>query len=252
METLELFEETELTGLTSLPGGFPVKIFPSQAKARASKGNAPAYGQKCFESFSNADPVFASLKTFLRSAIEAQTGYSATWKEQATQQGRSWSVLTTSARPTDASESGLWPAATCNLASGGGNFHSPQVQAGRHGLNLQGALENWPTPKAEEASHSGRQTNSGCQEHLTVSANLWPTPTITGNYNRQGASATSGDGIETASRAFLPPETTSEVGLLLQVWTPPSCPALSVKFVEWLQGYPEGWTELPEASETTD
>jgi hypothetical protein len=50
---------------------------------------------------------------------------------------------------------------------------------------------------------------------------LWPTPTVCGNYNRKGASATSGDGLATVVGGKLNP-----------TW------------VEWLMGWPLGWTDL--------
>jgi hypothetical protein len=50
---------------------------------------------------------------------------------------------------------------------------------------------------------------------------MWPTPTICGNYNRKGASKTSGNGLAT------------EVG-----------GSLNPAWVEWLMGFPPAWTEL--------
>ena len=49
----------------------------------------------------------------------------------------------------------------------------------------------------------------------------WPTPTVCGNYNRKGASATSGDGLATVVGG-----------------------ALNPTWVEWLMGWPLGWTDL--------
>jgi hypothetical protein len=91
-----------------------------------------------------------------------------------------------------------------------------------------------------------------------------PTPTVNGNYNRKGVSAKSGDGLATA------------VGKTLRVPTPTKCmykgssPAaltrksgksrkwdrldhlvmasdggsLNPTWVEWLMGWPIGWTDL--------
>jgi hypothetical protein len=50
---------------------------------------------------------------------------------------------------------------------------------------------------------------------------LFPTPTLTGNYNRAGASAHSGDGLATAVRGSLNPD-----------------------WVEVLMGFPLHWTDL--------
>ncbi|RMG12109.1 MAG: hypothetical protein D6729_17035 [Deltaproteobacteria bacterium] len=50
---------------------------------------------------------------------------------------------------------------------------------------------------------------------------MWPTPTVNGNYNRKGASATSGDGLATAAGG-----------------------ALNPTWVCWLMGWPLGWTRI--------
>lgn len=52
-------------------------------------------------------------------------------------------------------------------------------------------------------------------------AGLLPTPTVKGNHNRKGLSPTSGDGLQTAVGGPLSP-----------------------RFVEWLMGFPDGWTEI--------
>ena len=51
-------------------------------------------------------------------------------------------------------ESGLWPTPTCNMVSGGPNHNSPQVLAGKHGINLAGAVMKWGTPKAQDSRHA--------------------------------------------------------------------------------------------------
>ena len=50
----------------------------------------------------------------------------------------------------------------------------------------------------------------------------WPTPTVNGNYNRASYAGTSGDGLSTAVGP----------GPLSPTW------------VEWLMGFPLGWTDL--------
>jgi hypothetical protein len=110
-----------------------------------------------------------------------------------------------------------------------------------------------------------------------IESGLWPTPTINGNYNRKGASPTSGDGLATAVRRRWPTPTARDWkdgsycpnvpinGLLGRaVWaTPTAHPrthpprkvdhgeqlanqvggALNPTWVEWLMGFPLGWTD---------
>jgi hypothetical protein len=93
---------------------------------------------------------------------------------------------------------------------------------------------------------------------LGTSANgsgLLPTPTVCGNYNRKGASATSGDGLATAiaklptlcARDYRHPgrsrleRTGGKHGEVLpQVVGGP----LNPTWCEWFMGFPLGWTEL--------
>lgn len=100
-----------------------------------------------------------------------------------------------------------------------------------------------------------------------IDAGLWPTPTVCGNYNRKGASANSGDGLATAvSRRLLPTPRAScgDMGTMMMSrrsgterkaghpeaqYDPANAGPLNPRWVEWLMGYPVGWTNL-EGSET--
>ena len=80
----------------------------------------------------------------------------------------------------------------------------------------------------------------------------WPTPTVCGNYNRKGLSKTSGDGLATAVMRFPTPtahnakETNAPSEALRNE---PSLAhhaggKLNPTWVEWLMGWPLGWTDL--------
>jgi hypothetical protein len=86
---------------------------------------------------------------------------------------------------------------------------------------------------------------------------LWPTPTVCGNYNRKGASATSGDGLATAVQMWPTPqaqdakhsgkntENRINQGRQLQLaHTAGIGGKLNPTWVEWLMGWPLGWTDL--------
>jgi hypothetical protein len=81
---------------------------------------------------------------------------------------------------------------------------------------------------------------------LNVPVKMWPTPSVCGNYNRKGASATSGDGLATAVRNW--PTPAYEEGKEL-----PACDddllamisgLLNPDWVCWLMGWPIGWESL--------
>lgn len=97
---------------------------------------------------------------------------------------------------------------------------------------------------------------------LESASGLWPTPTVCGNHNRKGASATSGDGLATAVRQRVPTPVASmhkgsSPGSLVRkngrsremdrldhyVQTVDGGP-LNPEWVEWLMGWPPGLTDL--------
>lgn len=77
-------------------------------------------------------------------------------------------------------------------------------------------VTDWRSPRTAYSA-SGKKV----QVDLSQAVKRWPTPTVCGNHNRKGASTTSGDGLATAAGGALNP-----------MW------------VEWLMGWPLGWTDL--------
>jgi hypothetical protein len=81
----------------------------------------------------------------------------------------------------------------------------------------------------------------------------WPTPTVSGNYNRKGASAKSGDGLATAVlRCATPTARDWRSGKASEATMMRNSRPLSEQiggslnptWVEWLMGWPLGWTDL--------
>jgi DNA (cytosine-5)-methyltransferase 1 len=127
-------------------------------------------------------------------------------------------------------------------------------RAGRGTVEVDGArrwrpegLRPWATPtasnpnegedpatwEARRALAAAKHGTNGIGEPLGQQVRAWPTPTVCGNNNREGASATSGDGVATAVR---------DGGAIGS--------RLSADWVEALMGYPLGWTE-PEGGALT-
>jgi hypothetical protein len=85
---------------------------------------------------------------------------------------------------------------------------------------------------------------------------LWPTPTVSGNHNRPGASATSGMGLASAVKLWPTPNAgNAKWGGTMQEWggsknwVRKKMPELAggplnPTWVEWLMGWPLGWTDL--------
>ena len=128
----------------------------------------------------------------------------------------------------------------------------------------------WPTPTARlgdpkrgmpSSEHAQERWDSG-RRNLDDAVVLWPTPTVTGNNNRAGVSAKSGDGLATAVRkAELLPTPMARDAMrggataetmarrALKTNTGPTLSdhlggPLNPTFVEWLMGFPLGWTDL--------
>ena len=89
------------------------------------------------------------------------------------------------------------------------------------------------------------------QSVLAVANRMWPTPTVCGNYNRKGASSTSGDGLATAVKNWPTPtvQDSKNNGAPSQMErnTKPLNAevggSLSPNWTEWLMGWPIGWTD---------
>lgn len=100
----------------------------------------------------------------------------------------------------------------------------------------------------------GMMRDGECWERNTLElptrdtdSGLWPTPTVTGNHNRKGASKNSGDGLATAVKSWPNPTCHDRKGasgakrgpcLTMVVGG-----TLSPMWVEWLMGWPVGWTD---------
>jgi len=124
------------------------------------KALAAGFTAKSCESLAWYDLDTSSWKTYQRSFLTGWQLYSETWPRWGIMQDGSAFVHPMSALrmgAIDGSASQNWPTPTCNMASGGANHNSPQVRAGKHGINLAGfvARKEWPTPSAHNAKEVG-------------------------------------------------------------------------------------------------
>ena len=170
-----------------------------------------------------------------------------------------------------------WPASSMRY-----DRESRLWRTAQHSLlgGLDEFSETWP--------RWGLMRNGECWERPTLvprtaanESGLWPTPTVCGNYNRKGASSTSGDGLATVVRMFPTPTATNtkanhmrgadngkprearnylatptardwRSGKASQATMDRNSRPLSEQiggqlnpnWVEWLMGWPPGWTDL--------
>ena len=94
----------------------------------------------------------------------------------------------------------IWPTPRASDAEHGG----PNQRDSQGNYALPGAVAHWPTPRA---GNPGSRPNKKGGKILAeeVKKSVFPTPTVCGNYNRKGISSKSGDGLETAVRLWATP-----------------------------------------------
>ena len=232
------------------------------ARAQALTEPAAECGVTWRASWAKFDPAMSSWRTAQPSLLGDSDESSVTWPRSGMTAGGLCWELPISAPPISATGSGLWvptPIAT-------------EWKAG------SGKLGNRAPEKSAKAGLK-----------LTEFAKLWPTPTVCGNYNRKGASKTSGDGLATAVANAMWPTPTSSLGskggritprksreggtlieaLSARTFATPTARdwrsgkasqathdrnsrplseqiggSLNPTWVEWLMGWPIGWTDL--------
>lgn len=110
--------------------------------------------------------------------------------------------------------------------------------------------------------NSGTMRNGRLSQHKRSAprtegrdSGLWPTPAVCGNYNRKGLSKSSGDGLATAVRTWPTPTARDwksgasnlhgvNARPLNEVVHRETPGPLNPTWVEWLMGFPIGWTDL--------
>ncbi len=212
--------------------GFPAKTSAQLERAQESTAPGAECGRTWHESFARWDRATLSWRTPQCSLLEGLDEFSETWPQWGMMRAGECSVRSMPEHPTSATESGLWlPTPLASLGTNGG-------------------------PNARDSS--GRPG-------LQMAAMMWLTPTVCGNYNQKGMSATSGDGLATAVKTWptpltsdhrtrrasanwqgnsdLPSVVTTQEELNGSI-QPKSGGQLNPTWVEWLMGWPLGWTDL--------
>lgn len=203
------------------------------AKAPALTEPDPACGPTWRVSLARFDPATSSWRTAQRSLLEDSLESLVIWPRSGmTAGGQCWE-LPMSEHRISATGSGLWPTpvATDHLLMKGSE-----------------TLEAW-----ERRSAQKKQQGINLQFALRHAVQKWPTPTVCGNYNRKGLSDRSGDGLATAvSRCATPTARDWKSGKASDATMERNSRPLSEQiggslnptWVEWLMGWPLGWTDL--------
>jgi hypothetical protein len=208
-------QQMELLPMSSVAAS-PAKTSVSQEKARELKAAAAASGLSTPELLASYDPASSSWRTSQLCLDGALTEFSETWPRSGLMRSGIAYQLPPLARLTDETDFGSWLTPQAQDAKHSGLAASDQDR----GL-LAVQVQMWPTPTARDY-RSGKRSDEGWQRRLADTRGWqlndvvarFPTPTA----NRRSGLQSHGVNVI--------------LGLLNPTW------------VEWLMGFPAGWTDL--------
>ncbi len=216
---------------TSLPGGFLVSPSVALGSDKARRTTAIS-GQKCSVLLKNASPVGSLGRMLLASSRWYSTRCFLIWRIKVTPHKRLLFQLAPSTLRTDEIGYGLLPTASTKDVSGGAvktdkGFMGISKQGKKHGAQLHDVMKMLSTPNRRDYK-SGRRKTGHHYLMLSEQVVMLPTPKAGKrgpDYAKLERSKT-GISLETKIGG-------AKTGLKLQ-------PA----FVEWMMGFPQGWTDL--------
>lgn len=145
---------------------------------------------------------------------------------------------------TEEEEPKLWPTPTWQ----DGHNDGGESQFKRYSLPLNAAVKVWPTPVRNDGRRSTQGPVDGKRGRALADvargARIWPTPRFSGGHESGGG--------ELSTYRRTPSQEAGKHGLYLQSevceeeMTEGRAPGqLNPTWVEWLMGFPLGWTDLP-------
>ena len=223
-------------------------LSPSQVEKKVKKIRDTS-GQSILDLSKNSDQLGLLEKMLVDTLNSVSTPYSRTWKVKVTPQGRLVFQLLASVQNTKEKESGLWR--TPDAYSGGSNLNKIKeaLDEGhlkrKSGQSIQIRLADqvkesrlWPTPTTDSATERRTKYKQGGTP-LTLAVQeeekLWPTPAA--HEGRLGYQRR-----DTGKRGTQKSLTTKVIDK--EGGREKTTGQLNPTWVEWLMGYPSGWTDL--------
>lgn len=201
----------------------------------------------------NAEPPTSSWRTSPIIFVRDSVRFTMTWEQWVSALQLNCSRRLKSARDTSASASSSWPTARA-ADSQGSSYQRDRGRKGAERPTLLGAAMMWPTPRAAEAEHLGWVAITGRKDEnsLTQAANLWPTvtardyraPNSKASQNKRNAGTNRGHQLPNflEHHFSLPQAPATDDGAISSPNSHTSHRRLNPIFVEWLMGWPIGWT----------
>jgi DNA (cytosine-5)-methyltransferase 1 len=211
----------------------------AQQENEAAQTTLDIYGQQCTTPFAYYDPATLSWKTYEGICLWGSIEFSATWpKSGMTQSGKSFQQPPL-VRHTKETGYSLWPTPTTQEIE---HPNAELTTTGRrkskngkssHSLGLADAVQMWPTPTVDNSKNVTRKSGSFQSLVRAVNESLWPTPTASswGSTGHRAMLQTKVDN-GTISESDKKQMVSGNGGKLNPTW------------VEWLMGFPTGWTDL--------
>nr|WP_254561817.1 hypothetical protein [Dyadobacter diqingensis] len=228
---------------------FP-QVFPASRSAiPASKkddSTSAISSHRFVESPEKSDPLGLLVKMLQESLpMKHHQKWSHSWKQKVTKFGLSYSLLHRSVRGTKGTGSSSLGTPSSSDSKG--------TTGGSQGKSIRSDIRGLSTPQA--ADYKGTSGGLNRKSSLRNDIKGLATPTVHGNHNRKGMSAKSGDGIATqVSLLRTPLASDHKAGVNQSQKNILECISqtngklnglrLHPIFVEWVMGYPIGWTDL--------
>lgn len=258
--------------LTLFQEDFPVSLFP-WLESKREKGTTVTYGRRCSELSEPLRRVRSSVRTYLESCALPPGMWSRTWSVKALTSSCLILKLRLSARGTGGSASRLLPTVRSH------EMGAYQYSHGDHDklvMTLTGAVRLWQTPNVPNGGRvnpaemsptgimpDGRKRQVGLEHQVKmVERGLWPTPAARDykgansmeHLTRESGNRNHADQLANAVKLFPTPRSQSaksprnpedpQAKYELQTIVGGQ---LNPEWVEWLMGFPLGWTSLPES-----
>lgn len=237
--------QMELLPMSSA-AGFPAKTSARPAEALELMARAAVCGASTPALLANFDLPTSSWRTSQHCLVEGLTVFSETWPRSGTMRSGIAYQLPPLARATDATESGLLPTPDTGLSPNGHGRRGGRPNNGHQsGLSSSAMAKHglWATPQARDymPAHTpeyvaAKRAQGHGMRNLNDEVMMWPTPNA-GDY-KAGMSNAPGRQQSSLPRSVGIAEGTSSGrrGGLNPTW------------VEWLMGFPMGWTALKDSA----
>jgi len=256
-----LTESDGVAWWTSSVAGSRAKTSLPPASVKESQASEADSGRNFTESFAKYDRDSSSWKMSQDFLFEEWAGYWETWPKQGMMRDGIAYQPPMSERHISESEFGLWRAPTAQEA--GARIETLETKTGEpakvgerayrntpsgekvlQSVTLGQQVKMWPTPKASDGEWGTPRTSGrpiSKVTHLQTAAKYWPTPSASsrdGTVSGGHPGLAGGSGNRQKLYKMLGKEEGKKMG----------CQSLNPYWVEWLMGWPLGWTVLDAAA----